>query len=68
MSLFQDLYMMDLMHMDLINTLPVFRRHHIWKTKVPLKIKKMWFLHRGINLTEDNLAKRRWQGRKMLFL
>ena len=31
--------------------------------KVPLKIKIfMWFLHRKVILTKDNLAKRNWEG------
>jgi hypothetical protein len=31
--------------------------------KVPLKIKIfLWYLRRGVILTEDNLAKRNWQG------
>lgn len=53
------------MYVDAINTGPVFRNKYIWKLKVPLKIKIfMWFLHKGVILTKDNLAKRRWQGCK----
>lgn len=51
------------MYADLINTGPAFRRQHIWKTKVPLNF-FMWFVYRGVILTKDNLAKRRWQGSK----
>ena len=32
---------------------------HMWKLKIPLKIKIfMWYLKRGVILTKDNLA--RW--------
>jgi hypothetical protein len=35
----------------------------IWKMKVPQKIRIfMWFLHREVNLTKNNLVKRNWQG------
>lgn len=34
-----------------------------WKLKLPLKIKIfLWYLKKGVILTKDNLAKRRWQG------
>jgi len=37
----------------------------LWKTRIPLKIKIfMWYLHRGVVLTKDNLAKRNWHGSK----
>jgi hypothetical protein len=35
----------------------------IWKTKVPLKIKVfLWFIHQGVTLTKDNLARKKWKG------
>ena len=35
----------------------------IWKLKLPLKIKIfMWYLIKGVTLTKDNLARRRWKG------
>jgi hypothetical protein len=35
------------------------RRHHIWKLRIPLKIKVfMWYLIKNIVLTKDNLAKK----------
>jgi hypothetical protein len=35
----------------------------LWKLKLPLKIKIfLWYLGRGLTLTKDNLAKRRWRG------
>jgi hypothetical protein len=35
----------------------------IWKMRSPLRIKIfMWYLHRGIVLTKDNLVKRNWHG------
>jgi hypothetical protein len=41
----------------------------IWKLKLSLKIKVfMWYLYKGVILTKDNLARRRWQGdRKCCF-
>ena len=37
--------------------------HIIWKLKLPLKIKIfMWYLIKGVTLTKDNLARRRWKG------
>jgi hypothetical protein len=33
----------------------------IWKLKLPLKIKVfLWYLYKGVILTEDNLARRQW--------
>jgi hypothetical protein len=38
----------------------------IWKMKIALKNKVfVWYLHRGVICTKDNLAKRNWQGSKM---
>jgi hypothetical protein len=34
-----------------------------WRTKIPLKIKIfLWYIWKGVILTKDNLAKRKWQG------
>ena len=53
------------MYADLINTGTIPRTVHIWKVKVPLKIKVfMWFVHKGVILTKDNLVKRKWEGSK----
>ena len=42
-----------------------FLHGYLWKLKVPLKIKNfMWFLHRKVLLTKDNLLRRRWTGCK----
>uniref|UniRef100_A0A453PKF1 Reverse transcriptase zinc-binding domain-containing protein n=1 Tax=Aegilops tauschii subsp. strangulata TaxID=200361 RepID=A0A453PKF1_AEGTS len=50
-------------YMDLINSGPIPRSIHIWKVKVPLRIKIfMWFVHKQVILTKDNLLKRRWVG------
>jgi hypothetical protein len=36
---------------------------HIWKVKIPLKIKIfLWLSHENAILTKDNLIKRKWQG------
>lgn len=37
----------------------------LWKAKILLKIKIfMWYLHRGVVLTKDNLVRRNWNGSK----
>jgi hypothetical protein len=39
------------------------RKSIIWKLRIPLKIKIfLWYLKKGVILTKDNLAKRRWKG------
>jgi hypothetical protein len=47
-----------LIHSDIL----VDNNKKIWKMKVPLKNKNTkifgWYLHRGVILTKDNLAKR----------
>ena len=49
--------------MDLINNASLSKSPHIWNMKIPLKIKVfMWFVHKGVILTKDNLAKRNWVG------
>jgi hypothetical protein len=51
------------MYLDLIDTGPLSRSLHFWKIKVPLRIKIfMWFVHKGVILTKDNLTKRNWVG------
>ena len=50
-------------YLDLINSGLLPRSIHIWKVKVPLRIKIfLWFVHRQVILTEDNLLKRHWVG------
>ena len=42
---------------------PVINNKHIWKMRVPFKIKIFtWYLLRGVVVTRDNLVKRNWQG------
>ncbi|KAI4984547.1 hypothetical protein ZWY2020_017177 [Hordeum vulgare] len=51
------------MYTNLINAGILPTSPHIWKIKIPLKIKIfMWFVHKGVILTKDNLVKRRWMG------
>uniref|UniRef100_A0A452XBH2 Reverse transcriptase zinc-binding domain-containing protein n=1 Tax=Aegilops tauschii subsp. strangulata TaxID=200361 RepID=A0A452XBH2_AEGTS len=51
------------MYLDLINSVPIPRSVNIWKVKVPLRIKVlMWFVHKQVILTKDNLVKRNWAG------
>jgi hypothetical protein len=47
------------MYLDLLDDDTKYLKKYIWKMKVPLKIKIfMWFLHRKVILTKDNLIKR----------
>ena len=51
------------MYEDLMNGHTIYLQKYLWKLKIPQKIKKiMWFLHRKVLLTKDNLAKRNWKG------
>ena len=51
------------MYLDVINSSVIPRSKHVWKIKVPLKIKVfMWFVHKQVILTKDNLVKRNWTG------
>jgi hypothetical protein len=51
------------MDLDLLDDDTKYLKKYIWKMKVPLKIKAfMWFLHRKVLLTKDNLIKRNWTG------
>ena len=53
------------MYLDYLGDNTRFLRKHLWKMKMPLKIKIfMWFLMRKEILTKDNLAKRNWDGSK----
>jgi hypothetical protein len=49
------------MYANIMNGNTVFLKTYLWKIKVPLKIRFfMWFLHKKVILTKDNIAKRRW--------
>jgi hypothetical protein len=51
------------MYLDLPNGHTVYLTSYIWELKVPPKIKIfMWFLHRTMVLTKDNLVKTSWHG------
>jgi hypothetical protein len=51
------------MYCILMNSSIRNRNTLLWKLKPPLKIKIfLWYLRRGVSLTKDNLAKRRWKG------
>lgn len=51
------------LYSDLMKQVGVPARGAFWKLKIPLKIKIfLWYLWKGVVLTKDNLAKRRWQG------
>jgi len=56
------------MYIALISNGNVQFDKHLWKLKMPLKIKIfMWFLKRGVILTKDNLIRRNWNGNKLCF-
>jgi len=57
-------FSVDSMYRALVHTeMPVDNNNKIWKMKVPLKNKIFaWYLHKGIVLTKDNLAKQNWHG------
>ena len=49
--------------MDVINCNSIPSSKHAWKVNVSLKVKVfMWFVHKQVILTKDNLAKRNWTG------
>jgi hypothetical protein len=51
------------MYLALINNGLVIRNTLIGKLKIQLKIKKlMWYMQKEVVLTNDNLAKRKWNG------
>jgi hypothetical protein len=51
------------MYLDLLDNPVGNLKKYIWKIKVPLKIRIfLWFLHKKVILTKDNLKKRNWQG------
>ena len=51
------------MYLDVINSSSIPSSKHVWKVKVPLKVKVfMWFVHKQVILTKDNLSKRNWTG------
>uniref|UniRef100_A0A453IUH4 Reverse transcriptase zinc-binding domain-containing protein n=1 Tax=Aegilops tauschii subsp. strangulata TaxID=200361 RepID=A0A453IUH4_AEGTS len=51
------------MYVDVINSSSIPSFKHVWAVKVPLKIKVfMWFVHKQVILTKENLTKRNWTG------
>jgi hypothetical protein len=73
LSLAQDIFRWNLtasgefsfksMYHDFMNGHTKYLKRYIWKIKVPLKTQIfMWFLHRKVILTKDNMLKQNWQG------
>jgi hypothetical protein len=59
------LFSVKSLYAHMMNGHTIFLWKYIWKLKVPLKIKIfMWFLHRNVILTKDNLVKQNWTGCK----
>jgi hypothetical protein len=53
------IFTINIMYLDLLDDDTKYLKMYIWKMKVPLKIKIfMWFLHRKVIITRDNLIKR----------
>ena len=53
------------MYLDVINSSSIPLSKHVWNVKVPLRVKVfMWFVHKQVILTKDNLTKRNWTGSK----
>ena len=51
-------FLVKSMYFDIINASVIPSSKHVWKVKVPLKIKVfMWFVHKQVILSKDNLAK-----------
>ena len=51
------------MYIDVINSNSIPTSKYVWAVKIPLKIKVfMWFVHKQVILTKDNLIKRNWTG------
>ena len=47
------------MYLDVINSSSIPNSKHVWHVKVPLRVKMlMWFVHKQVILTKDNLIKR----------
>jgi hypothetical protein len=47
------------LYADFLNDHTKYLQKYLWKMKVPLKIRIfMWFLHKKVMLTKDNLLKR----------
>ena len=61
-------FLVKSMYLDIINASVIPSSKHVWKVKEPLKIKVfMWFVHKQVILTKDNLAKYNWLGSKCSF-
>ena len=59
------LFLVKSMYVDLINTCPIPKSHQICKIKVPLKVNVfIWFVHKEVISTKNNLAKRIQEGSK----
>ena len=51
------------MYLDVINSSSIPNSKNVWHVKVPLRVKVfMWFVHKQVILTKDNLIKRNWNG------
>uniref|UniRef100_A0A8I6YB20 Reverse transcriptase zinc-binding domain-containing protein n=1 Tax=Hordeum vulgare subsp. vulgare TaxID=112509 RepID=A0A8I6YB20_HORVV len=60
-----DTFSVKSMYDHVIDSALIPKSSHIWNVKVPLKLKIfLWFVHKGVVLTKDNLAKRNWKGNR----
>jgi hypothetical protein len=54
------LFTVKSMYLDYMDDHTKYLHKYLWKIKVPLKIRIfMWFLHKKVLLTKDNLIKRK---------
>ena len=57
------IFLVKSMYLDLNDSGLIPKSIHIWKIKVPLRIKVfMWFVHKEMVLTKNNLSKHNWEG------
>jgi hypothetical protein len=51
------------LYAEYMNDYISYLKKYLWKLKVPLKFRIfMWFLHKKVLFTNDNLARRKWTG------
>jgi hypothetical protein len=56
-------YTLVTIYLDYMDDHTKYLHKYLWKIKVPQKKEFfMWFLHKKVMLTKDNLIKRKWQG------
>jgi hypothetical protein len=63
-----DKFSVSSMYQAFLDTNVVPNNSHLWKIKVPLKIRVfLWLLYKEAILTKDNLVKRNWHGNMLCY-